>query len=297
MALLMAEPGTPLSAATAFRRSIAGCESNVAIGLARLGHRSGWFGRVGDDAFGHGVLRAIRGEGVDVGHARVDPGAPTGLLVRDVGMTRPIEVLYFRSGSAGSRLAPSDVDSDYVASARILHVSGITPLLSDSAHQATLAAIAAAKSAGTTVSFDPNIRLRLATPERIREVLPAIAGTADLVFTGSDEAELLGGERGPSVFLDAGAETVVVKHGSAGASATDGVRSWHQPVVAVAALDPVGAGDAFAAGYLSGILAGLDTEGSLHRAAAMGAAAVTAYGDVEGLPYEHLTFTEGRVRR
>ena len=297
MAVLIAEPGVPLTEATSFRRTVAGSESNVAIGLARLGHRVGWFGRVGADAFGHVVHRAIRGEGVDTRHVVVDPEGPTGLLIRDAHGGRGVDVLYFRSQSAGSRLAPADVDPDYIASARILHVSGITPLLSDDAREATAHAVDIARQRGVLVSFDPNIRRRLADDDRAREVLQPLAESADIVLAGDDEADLLSGGTGARWFLDRGADLVVIKQGAAGAWATDGETTWRQPPTPVDPVDPVGAGDAFAAGFLSGLIHGEDVPGRLRRAAAYGAFAVTAVGDTEGLPREIPSAAVTDVRR
>ncbi len=297
MVLLLAEPGVPLTEATEFRRTVAGTESNVATGLARLGHRVGWFGRVGADAFGHVVLRSLRGEGVDTSRVVVDPDAPTGLLVRDAHAERPVDVLYFRSGSAGSRLAPSDVDTDYISAARMLHLTGITPVLSEPARAATEKAVAAAKSAGVRISFDPNIRRRLADPDRARAVLRPLAAAADIVLAGADEAELLTGTADATGFLDLGASLVVIKNGAAGSWATDGKTTWRQDATTVRVLDPVGAGDGFAAGFLSGQLAGLDVPECLRRGAALSAQVVQVVGDIEGLPRDHAADPAGDVKR
>lgn len=289
MVLLLAEPGVPLAEATSYRRTVAGSESNVTIALARLGHSVGWFGRVGRDPFGDVVLRALRGEGVDVRRASYDDTAPTGVLIRDCHSERPTEVLYYRRDSAGSRLSTVDVDDEYVGAARILHVTGITPVLSEQAHQATLAAVRAAKAQGVTVTFDPNVRRRLAPPERIAELLRPIARDADVVLAGTDEATLLAGQddadEAARWLLDQGAGLVVLKAGADGSRATDGSRWWQQDAVRVRTLDPVGAGDAYAAGFLAARLDGLDVPAQLRKAAIMGAMAVQAAGDVEGLPF------------
>ncbi|MFF1834557.1 sugar kinase [Streptomyces sp. NPDC058231] len=287
MVVLHGPPGVPLAEATGFTRSVAGAEANVAVGLARLGHDAAWFGRTGDDAFGDVVLRTLRGEGVDVSRATLDPKAPTGLLVRDCLSSRRISVAYYRAGSAGSRLDPTDVDTPWLAGARLLHITGITPALSDSAREATHRAVEAARAAGVTVSFDPNIRLKLAGPERWRELLRPLAGSADLVLTGEDEAELVSGrtkEAAVDWFLGQGAELVVVKHGALGATATDGVSRWEIPVRPVTAMDPIGAGDAFDAGFLSGRLRGLDVSQSLGLAARVASMVVASPGDLPGLP-------------
>jgi 2-dehydro-3-deoxygluconokinase len=297
MALLLAEPGVPLTEATAFRRTVAGSESNVAIGLARLGHSVGWFGRVGADAFGTVVRRAIAGEGVDTSRVRTDPDAPTGLLVRDAHTERPVDVLYFRSGSAGSRLAPEDVDPAYIEQAGLLHLTGITPVLSDSARAATERAVEIAVANGVTISFDPNIRRRLADPDRARAVLMPLAERADIVLAGADEAALLTGRPEATGFLNAGAKLVVLKDGANGSQATDGDSTWQQPAVKVTVADPVGAGDGYAAGFLSGWLAGLDVPDCLRRGATVSAQAVQVIGDVEGLPRDHHDTESGDVRR
>ncbi len=160
-AFLADPPGTPLSAASTFRRRIAGAEFNLAIGLARLGHRVAWSGRVGDDTQGQLVIKSLRAECVDVSGVIVD-SAPTGVLVRDCHVNRTVDVNYFRTCSAGSRLRPDDLDLDHIRRSRVLAVSGVTAALTESAFAATLAAAQAAREAGVTVAFDPNIRLKLA---------------------------------------------------------------------------------------------------------------------------------------
>ncbi len=290
MALLCAEPAVPLAQATAFSRSTAGAESNVAIGLARLGHDGGWFGRVGADALGTAVLAALRAEAVDVSHARVDADAPTGLLIRDSHGQRRISVLYYRYGSAGSRLAPEDVDDDYIASARLLHVTGITPALSRSALAATETAIAVAKQHGRYVVLDPNLRTRLWSPAEAGPVLQRLASQADTVLVGHHEGELLSGRGEPAAIADwfgAGDndKVVVVKQGARGAWATDGRHHWRADSQSVVVVDPVGAGDAFDAGYLSAVLQGHGMDTALRWGCAAGALAVQGPGDTAALPY------------
>lgn len=289
MGLLVTEPARPLRHAGSFARSIAGAESNVAIGLTRLGHSAGWVGRVGDDAFGRGILDTLRREGVDLTRARVDREAETGLLVRDRHHERRMQVLYYRSGSAGSRLDPADVDDSYVAGARILHLTGITPALSESCLHAVRTALDVARRHGVTVSLDPNLRLRLWSLREARETLAPMLASADIVLTGDTESEQLSGHDKPDDaarwFLDEGAGLAVVKRGASGAWATDGVTEWNAPAHPVQLVDPVGAGDAFAAGFLSGWLRDFPTERCLADANVAGGMSVQVPGDIEGLPY------------
>lgn len=300
LAVFSAEPGTPLAAATTFRRSIAGAELNLAVGLSRLGHRVSWFGRVGDDAHGRLVLRELRGEGIDISRVTVDPAGPTGLLVRDAHAERVIDVSYFRSASAGSRLRPDDVDADHVHSARVLAVSGVTAAISDTALAAVRYAVDAARAAGVTVVLDPNIRYRLAPLESQVRVLRELSTRVDVVLAGEDEAMAITGSRkaqgeADEWFLSQGCSTVVFKAGADGAWATDGSTWWTQPAFPVHVVDPVGAGDAFAAGFVSSLLDGLSLPEALERAAACGALNVSVAGDFEGSPTrpELTTFLEG----
>lgn len=288
MALLVAEPGVPLEHATTFRRSIAGAESNVAAGLARLGHRSRWLGRLGDDPAGRAVLAKLRSDDIDTSYAIVDSSAYTGMLVRDSHPARAIDVQYYRAGSAASRMAASEVRPEMLAGARLLHVTGITPMLSASTREATERLFELAREAGVSVSLDPNIRLKVGSPERWREVVGPLLERADLVLTGEDELELLSpGEPLTAAtrrLLTAGAAAVVSKHRDKSASCHTAEGSWRQAAFTVPVVDPVGAGDAFAVGFLAGWLTRLPPQRALEQAAATAALVVQCANDTDGLP-------------
>ena len=234
MALFRADPAEPLRTARRFSRSIAGAESNLAIGLCRLGCPAAWFGRVGDDPLGLGILDTLRGEGVDVSRAVVDDAGSTGVLVRDAHGERRIDVVYARLGSAGSRLSPADLDPDYLASARLLHVTGITPALSPTARAATAEAVRLAAEAGVTVCFDPNLRRRL-WPDmaQARRVLLPLLEHAQIVLVGHAEASVLTGQQTAEAagrwLADRGAATVAVKLGADGALGIRDGRSLPRP--------------------------------------------------------------------
>lgn len=289
MLLLRAETGVPLRAATWFQRDVAGAEGNVAVGLARLGHRVQFVLRVGDDPFGPVVVAAYRAEGIDVVPI-FDPQRATGVLIRDVLADRPIEVVYHRASSAATALAPGDVPADLIAAARLLHVTGITPVLSDSAAETTYAAVDAARASGTVVSFDPNLRRRLTAPDTARQRWLPIVDRAAIVLAGVDEAEILTGvdgtdrRRTAAWFHERGVTTVVIKDGPAGCWASDGGDLLDQPAMPVVVVDPVGAGDAFAAGLLSSVLDGADLAQAVLAGAAVGARCVQVAGDLAGLP-------------
>jgi 2-dehydro-3-deoxygluconokinase len=289
MVLLVAEQVGPLREATSFRRHIAGAESNVAIGLCRLGHSAGWIGRTGNDEFGHAILFRLRGEGVDLSRVIVDSDAPTGVVFRERREVGPLEVLYYRRGSAASRLSPADLDPEYIQRARYLHLTGITPALSASCRQAVFAAAEMARTAGVEVALDPNLRLKLWGRDEAQAVLRDLAAYCDIVLPGAEEAELLTGEADPETaaraLLALGPSLVVVKLGAQGALAVEPenvTRVSAQSLPRV--VDPVGAGDAFAAGFLAGRLRGFDLRESLALANRCGGMAVAVPGDIEGLP-------------
>jgi len=287
MALVRTRDVGSLRHATDLVLGIGGAESNVAIGLRRLGVDVSWLGRVGDDSLGERVLREIRAEGVDV-RSIVDPHAPTALMVKERPTRTSTKVGYYRAAAAGSRLSRDDIPAGWVEQAQVVHVTGITPLLSPSAHDAVIAAIERAHAAGVLVSFDINYRSALGAAAQAGPLLRTLAENADLVFGGGDELELLYPGLDPleaaRELCDSAPREVVWKRGAGGACAVaDGEIAQVQGLV-VDVVDTVGAGDAFVAGYLSAVLEGLDTEARLRRSNICGALACTAAGDWESSP-------------
>lgn len=275
--------------ATQFERFVAGAESNVAVGLVRLGHPAGWIGRVGADEFGACVEAAIRGEGVDTSAVIHDDEAPTGVYFKERRRPSTTRVAYYRAGSAGSRLASEDIDPDYVGQAAFVHLTGITPALSATCREAMWAVLRIASEQDVRVSFDPNVRTGLWTKEEAREVLLDMVPHTDLILTGADEARLLTETDAPEEAAHAlqamGVEQVVVRLEAEGALALDPAGAVvRRSAISVDVVEPVGAGDAFNAGFLSGQLRGWDTGASLQLGNIMGGLATTAPGDVEALP-------------
>lgn len=266
--------------------SIAGAESNVAIGLARLGHPVRWAGRVGADELGSLVLRTLRAEGVDVSSVVTDPGRPTGVIVFEPRFGHLVRALYYRSGSAGSALRAAEALAALDPPPRMLHVTGITPALSPSAAAAIPAVMRQARSAGTRVCLDLNYRSKLWPPECASEAFRSLAPLADTVIASAEEiALLLPGHANPACLrADLGVDELIVTRGAAGATLITSAGTISMPARLVPVVDVVGAGDAFAAGYLSGHLDGLDPRGRLGRAIAVSAYAVSTTGDWEGLP-------------
>ncbi|TDD38813.1 sugar kinase [Saccharopolyspora elongata] len=272
---------------------IGGAETNVAVGLSRLGVPVTWIGRVGDDSLGRRVVREVRGEGVDV-RAQLAPEAATGLMVKELTGPGTSRVYYYRAGSAGSRLAATDVPAGLVESVGLVHLTGITPLLSDSAREACLSVVRRARAAGVRVSVDVNYRSTLAPADVAAKVLGELVGEADLVFGSLEELAygVPGGVADDSLAIDElaraldpmGAREIVVKRGADGASTYTEGTVVHAPGHRVDVVDTVGAGDAFVAGYLSGDVQGWSVKEKLARANACGAVMCTTPGDWEAAP-------------
>ena len=281
--------GTPLRLGGTLSMTMAGAESNVAIGLARLGHAVRWGGRVGADEVGVYVLRTLRAESVAVDTVVVDAERPTGLMLAERRVGDVSRVSYYRTGSAGSALSAADAAACLEDVPRILHLTGITPALSASAAQAVSEAVRLARRAGALVSVDVNYRAKLWTPEQARPVLSELVRSAHIVIASEDELALVVSdpqdESAAAGELAAyGVKALVIKRGARGATVWHEGAVHHAAAIPVRVLDTIGAGDAFTAGYLSGVLDGLPPAAALHRGTVTGAFAVAAVGDWEGLP-------------
>ncbi|WP_457541604.1 sugar kinase [Streptomyces filamentosus] len=293
---LPSRPG-PLADVPAFTRAIGGAESNVACTLAAAGHRARWVSRVGTDGFGDHLLDTVAAYGVDTGAVRRDPHRPTGVYFRTDAdrATDAHEVVYYRAGSAASAMSPATVPYATVADARILHLTGITAALSADC-RALLHELTAPRPGRPLVSFDVNHRPALWRDGTAPEVLRELADRADLVLVGTDEAERLWGTADPAALrallpgpaalvVKDGARTALVLERTAGPEAPTGPDVLTVvPAPRVEVVSAVGAGDGFAAGFLSGTLRGLDARARLRHGHLMAAAALTAPGDLAAPP-------------
>ncbi len=289
--LLVADRPGPLEGAESFHKRSAGAETNVAIGLARLGMRVGWASRLGADSMARYLLATLRAEGIDCSHGVCDASQRTGFMFKGRvagGSDPPVE--YHRDGSAASRIGTADVDADWLRSARHLHATGVFPALSASCLEAARTAMAVMREAGRTISFDPNLRPTLwPSPQQMRDCINQLAAQADWVLPGLEEGRFLTGEATPERiarhYRERGAKLVVVKLGPEGAyydgSAGCG-RVAGFPVAEV--IDTVGAGDGFAVGVVSALLEGLSVPDAVTRGTWIGARAVQVLGDTEGMP-------------
>lgn len=282
VALLPTEP-VGLDRAGTLALTVGGAEANTAVLLARLGHSVSYVSRVGDDPFGRRVVAALAREGVDVTRVRVDPDGPTGLYLREWLPDGLRRVHYYRRGSAASRMSDADLDEDLCAGARVLLLSGVTPALSSSCASAADRAIGLARSAGALVAMDLNYRRPLWDPATARRTLAPLMGQVDLLLMSrEDSLAILDADGEPAMRAAAalGARSVVLKAAEAGAAALVDGAIVRAPAVAVQeVVDPVGAGDAFNAGFLSCRLRGGGIADALRAGNELGAAAVASLGD------------------
>jgi 2-dehydro-3-deoxygluconokinase len=302
MALVLPTAPGRLRHASSLSLSIAGAESNVAIGLARLGIAASWVSAVGDDELGELVLARVRAEGVETGSVRRVADRPTGLCLREeVGGV--VRVHYYRRGSAASTLAPEAVDPAVLDGAAYLHLTGITPALSGTCPEFVRWAASEARARGVRVSYDVNYRSKLWDTASARAFADSMLPLVDLVLVGADEAEALWDAPDEDTALrqlaGAGPGEVVVKRGAEGAVAVADGERVGAPGFHVPELDPIGAGDAFAAGYLAASVWGEEPRQRLRTANALGALSVRSIGDYEGLPSrrELAAFLGGIVER
>ncbi|QJC52988.1 sugar kinase [Paenibacillus albicereus] len=287
MALFMPQENRALEHADSLQSAFGGAESNLAIGIARLGGSAGWCGALGADPLGRRILKALRGEGVDVSRAQLSAEAPTGLMFREEVAGR-LAVHYHRRGSAASRMTPERLDADYIRGAKLLHVTGITMALSDSARETVLEAMRIAREAGVKVSFDPNLRLKLWSIEEARRALLPAAELADYFLPGWDELRLLYDTDDEAAILKrvyALGSVAVIKSKGDGTLLLEGGRSAFIPFYpAEKVVDTVGAGDGFCAGFLAGVLKGMAPAEAVRLGSICGSLAVQGRGDWEALP-------------
>ncbi|QGR00261.1 sugar kinase [Paenibacillus psychroresistens] len=299
MVLFQPMTGGSLTYVPLFTKSIAGAESNVAVGLTRLGVKTRWISRLGTDPFGDQVLSTLAGEGVDVSAVTRDAESPTGIYFKEFKGLGDPTVYFYRKLSAASLFTPESLNPQWFAGAKHLHITGILPALGAHTAETALEAMRIARKQGMTISFDPNLRRKLWSEERAREVLLAMIPLCDYFLPGLEEAEFLVGEHTESdyakIFLDQGVKVVAMKlgeRGSMGFYEQECIKA--EPYKISTIVDTVGAGDAFAAGFLSVMLdqslsdksTAIDTKLklALERANLLGALATQFKGDWEGLP-------------
>lgn len=284
MVLLMPEDG-PLATAERLVVSVAGAESNVACGLVTLGVEAEWFSRLGEDPWGERVVQFLGARGVRTGRVVQDPGNPTGIFFKDhsEGRTR---VHYYRRGSAAAHLSVAEVRALAGAGPALTHVSGITPALSSSAADAMEAIVCERVLGGSPISFDVNYRPALWPADAAGPVLQHLARASDIVLVGLDEAGMIWGTQTPEDVRELLPEPshVIVKDAAVGATHYGPEGSTFVPAMSADVVEPVGAGDAFAAGFLAALTTGEPIAACLRLGHLMAALTLQVAADLPELP-------------
>ncbi|OKI54827.1 sugar kinase [Micromonospora sp. CB01531] len=285
MALLTPDPPRPLRAGGAMRLDVAGAESNVAMNLARLGLRVAWCSRVGADPLGELVTTRIGAAGVDVSLVEVDPTASTGVFFKDPG-PHGTNVHYYRRGSAAAAMDRGVWGARSLLGSRLVHLTGITAALSEPCADLVMHTLTERPISGALCSFDVNYRPALWPVRTAGPRLARLAGHADIVLVGLDEAAILWGARNADEVRELlpGPRTLVVKDGGVGVTSYSPAGTVVEPAPAVEVVEPVGAGDAFAAGYLFGVVRGLPEEVRLRLGHLVAGSALRVVGDIGDLP-------------
>ena len=289
MAVLYPPDPVVIDDAPLLKWDIGGAEANCAIALARLGVSSRFHTRIGNDPFGRRMVDILAGEGVDTSAMQIDATRPTGIFFREWLPDGARRVFYYRAGSAAANMGPEDLQASDFAGVKAMHLTGITPALSERAAALCTHAIGLAKAAGVLITFDPNFRPRLWTADAARATLTPIAAAVDVMLMGHEDAAAMFGAGDDEHYLQSavalGIKTVVLKRAERGALAiVDGVRYEAAVVAAERVIDPVGAGDGFDAGFIAGLLRNRSIAGALHLGAIVGAGSVAHLGDYAGYP-------------
>ena len=270
-----------------YLQGFGGDTSNSIIAAARLGARTAYVTRLGDDAFGRAFLELWRREGVDANGVGIDPEAHTGIYFVTHGASGH-EFSYLRAGSAASRMRPADLPLDVIRVAKVLHISGISQAISASACDTVFAAIDAARAAGAKIAFDPNLRLKLWPLARARAVIAATAALADYFLPSIDDARILSDRDEAEPIVDwchaLGAKLVALKLGPDGVLVSSERGRERIAGHRVQSVDATGAGDCFDGAFITRLTAGDDAATAARYANAAAALATTGYGAVAPLP-------------
>lgn len=262
-------------------RHAGGSAANLSVAISRLGLSSGFIGRVGDDPFGHFLIDEFKKERVDIGQLQIDKEVGTGLMF--IAITEEGERTMYGFRGANVNLSAGEIDVGYVKNVDVLHISGYT-FLSEAQRKAALELLEAARAAGVFVSLDVGVLTAMEAADRVRSILRSI----DLLFLNELEAERLARiedpEKAAESILESGVRTVALKRGSRGCFILNREQRVRSPAFRVNVVDTTGGGDAFAAGFLVGIIEGRGLEEAARFANAVGALAVTKAGARSALP-------------
>ncbi len=290
MGLFIAKNTGKLEDVDEFLFTTCGAEFNVAVGFTRLGHQVSYMTKLGLDPFGKRIVKMMNETGISTDMIIYSDTNPTGFMFKSKVAEGDPSIFYFRKGSAASTLGTEDVENLDYSKYDLIHVTGITPALSDSTRAATERLLDKAKERSITFSFDPNLRPQLWPDQKtMSDYINKLAFKADIFLPGINEAKILMGESNPEkvakFYLNQGTKIVIVKLGADGAYYATVDEQGYVPGFQVERIiDTVGAGDGFAAGVLTAMKEGKPLAEAVKRGCAIGAIQLLSKGDNDGLP-------------
>lgn len=294
MVSLVNTPSGYIRHADSFKPFVAGAETNTLIGLSRLGHKTSWISALGDDELGELILHKVRAEGIDTSQV-LHKDKRTGVFFKQISPDGSVDVTYYRENSAASTMSIDDIDMDALRQAKVLYLTGITLSLSVSARDMLFEVV---KQLGNDVKvvFDPNIRLKMWAASEARETILKFIPFVDCLIIGKSEVDILLESDNHAEALDAfkalGCDKTILKLGGDGAIYEfDGARGEVKNPRQFKEVDPVGAGDAFAAGIISGLLKEEKPEKLIENACFLGGYITQFVGDYQGFPSENMLGT------
>ncbi|MCL1936288.1 MAG: sugar kinase [Defluviitaleaceae bacterium] len=290
MALLIADKIGELKDIDKFTRKISGAEVNVSVGLSRLGHKTVYLTKLGNDPFGHYIHDFLKKEYIDTKYISFDNTYKTGIQLKNKVIEGNPQVPYYRKFSASSFISTVDIEKINLNEIGYLHLTGIFPAISSTCLEATYKIIELAKKRNIFISFDPNLRMELySNKKQMIELVNDISKYSDLILPGIEEANILTNQKTEKEICDfytnMGIKNIVIKIGEKGAYVRENKTDYIVEGFSVNnVVDTVGAGDGFAVGIISGILEKLNFKEAVKRANAIGAIQIMNESDNEGLP-------------
>ena len=286
----------PLYESSNFNKYLGGSPANIAVGMARLGNRVGFLGRVSDDQFGTFVTQYFENEGIDVSHIRrCEHGEKLGLTFTEMLSPTESSILMYREGVADLQLCPDDVDEAYIASSACLLISG-TALCTSPTREASLKALTYARRNGVPVVFDADYRAYTwKSLDEIAIYTSLVAEKADIIMGSREEFDLMerllgldGTDKASAAYwLGLGASICVIKHGKSGSHAYSGdAGNWDVKPFPVTALKGFGGGDGYASSFLHALMAGCSLPDALERGSASAAMLVASHACSKDMPTE-----------
>ena len=282
LALFMTTDTDSVVTATSYSMTAAGTEANVAVAAHQLGLNIYFQTKLGPDQLGEAVSSKFAEVGLATEHF-IRCENYTGALVRNHGGTQPFVNTYLRRCSAGSTFSPSDIDEEVLAKSKWLHVTGISVAISETSKDAVIHAIDIARKNKVGISFDLNYRKKLWDEGVASQTLKAIIKDLDVVSGGVDEYEIIFGSKDPEENLTTvaslGVKTVIMTAGPDEMRILHEGRRFNFTPQKVKLVDPVGSGDAFISGTISGLIGGLKIEDAIAQGSKCGAAVAATRGD------------------